>query len=296
MGFVLILIAAMSFGAMPIFARFAFAAGVDTNTMLMVRFLIGAVVMIPLVWLTRTPWPKGKYFWAAVGLGAGGFFLEALSFFYALTMASTGIVTLLLYLYPSLVALASAFFFGEHLSKVQLAAIGLALFGMALIVSLTGQNTPMGIALGVASAFIYTAYVIGCGKVTAHAPPLSTAAVIIASAALSYAALVLVTKLQLPTPEHQAQGWLALTALGVISTVFAIGCFVAGAHRIGATQASVVASVEPVITLTLAYVVLGESMTPRQILGACLVMSSVILLAAVNLRRPHPIEPEIPAT
>jgi drug/metabolite transporter (DMT)-like permease len=282
MGFVFVIIAACSFGAMPIFARFAYASGVDPNTLLAVRFLIATCVIVPFTRLLGLKWPKGRDFWTLCLLGGVGFFFEALTFFYALKHASTGMVTLLLYLYPTLVALVSVLFMKESMSATKMMAIVLALLGLTLTVSLDGQNTLLGIALGLSSAFIYAGFVIGSSRITQRVHPIASSCVIISSAALSYTLLVSFKGIHLPV---SALGWWSLVAIGTVSTVVAILSFLLGARMIGATRASVVATIEPLITLSLATVVLHENITSKQMTGGVLILSSCVLLA---VQRPVP--------
>ena len=71
--------------------------------------------------------------------------------------------------------------------------------------------------------------------------------------------------------------WLPLLGVGVISTALALQTFYAGARRIGAAQASLVSTVEPIYTITLAALLLGETLTPVQLLGGVLVIMGVVI-------------------
>ena len=66
-------------------------------------------------------------------------------------------------------------------------------------------------------------------------------------------------------------------AVAVISTFVAIQTFSAGSRRIGAAQASLISTVEPVWTITLAAILLGERLGPIQLVGGVLVISGVIV-------------------
>jgi drug/metabolite transporter (DMT)-like permease len=73
-----------------------------------------------------------------------------------------------------------------------------------------------------------------------------------------------------------AQAWLPLIGVGVVSTAVALQTFYAGARRIGAAQASLVSTVEPPYTISLAALLLGESLTPVQLLGGMMVIIGVV--------------------
>jgi drug/metabolite transporter (DMT)-like permease len=75
-------------------------------------------------------------------------------------------------------------------------------------------------------------------------------------------------------------GWLG--CLAVVSTVGAIALFFAGLQRVGPTAASILSTLEPVVTVGLASAVFGESLGPAQLAGGALVLAAV-----VAVRTPH---------
>jgi uncharacterized membrane protein len=125
-GLLLIAISAASFGVMPILARFAYAAGADPITTLWLRFGIAAVVMTVIMLVRRMPFPRGRVLLGLVLMGAVGYAGVSLAYFTALTMASAGLVALLLYLYPALVMVLSVLFLRERLSRVKVEVLFLA--------------------------------------------------------------------------------------------------------------------------------------------------------------------------
>ena len=118
-GLLLIAFSAASFGVMPILARFAYAAGANPITTLWLRFGIAAVVMTVIMLVRRMPFPRGRVLLGLVLMGALGYAGVSLAYFTALTMASAGLVALLLYLYPALVMVLSVIFWRERLSRVK---------------------------------------------------------------------------------------------------------------------------------------------------------------------------------
>lgn len=101
----LVALSALSFGAMAIFARFAFAGGVDVTALLFLRFLIAGALMAGVMIASRRPWPTRRNTLTLALMGGVGYVAQALCFFLALKHASAGLVALLLYLYPFLVTL-----------------------------------------------------------------------------------------------------------------------------------------------------------------------------------------------
>jgi drug/metabolite transporter (DMT)-like permease len=82
-----------------------------------------------------------------------------------------------------------------------------------------------------------------------------------------------------------AEAWIPLLGVGIISTAIALQGFYAGARRIGAAQAALVSTVEPVYTITLASILFGEMLTPVQLLGGAMVITGVLVAQLGSRRR-----------
>ena len=283
-GIAFVAISALSFGAMAIFARFAYAAGTDTTTLLALRFTLAAGVMATLAWWKGARWPRGSALAAVVAMGAIGYGGQAFSFFTALTKAPAGLVALLLYLHPALVAVLSALVLAERLDARRIAALACALAGMLLTVLPTlapdaaGRypDIGVGVAFGIAAAVIYAVYIVVGARIGARVAPLPMATIVIGSAAVLFATAAAV---QGPRWPATATGWLAVGAIALICTVMAISLFFAGLARVGPTQASTLSTIEPLFTVLLAALLLGETVTLAQVAGGALILGAGFMLA-----------------
>jgi len=88
--------------------------------------------------------------------------------------------------------------------------------------------------------------------------------------------LVTVTGGQWPATRA---GWISIIAIALISTVLGIVTFLAGLRRIGPANASMLSTLEPVVTVFLAAIALGETITFFRIVGGMMVLSAVILIS-----------------
>jgi drug/metabolite transporter (DMT)-like permease len=66
--------------------------------------------------------------------------------------------------------------------------------------------------------------------------------------------------------------------------------FFAGLSRVGPTTASILSTVEPLVTVMLASVVFGERLTPAQLAGGALVLAAVLVLRAHRVAEPEPVQ------
>jgi drug/metabolite transporter (DMT)-like permease len=275
-GTLYILASALCFGSMAIFARMAYASGVDIPTLLLLRFSTASILMWGILLLKGMKLPKGRGMVMLIAMGAVGYAGQAFSFFTALAYASAGLVALLLYTYPALVTILSRLVFKHPLTSVQIAAVAIALTGSIFIIGKAGDGKLLGIIFGLLAALIYSVYILAGSRFPKDVTPTASTTVIASSAAVTYSAVVAVKGFH---PPATGVGWLAVLAIAVVCTVLAILFFFEGLERVGPVRASVFSTVEPVFTVLLAAVILGEKITSTRVLGGTLIVAAVILLA-----------------
>ncbi len=270
----------LCFGSMAVFARGARDAGVDTSTLLLLRFSMASLAMGAVLLARRSRLPRGRDLAILVAMGAVGYAGQAFCFFTALALGSAGLAALLLYLYPALVALLAHAIFGHPLSRLQVAALAMALAGSALTIGRAGDAPLAAVVFGVLAALIYAGYILAGSRLSPEVGATASSAVIVASGAAVYACVGLARGLHLP---QRPEGWAYIAAIAGVCTVLAIGFFLAGLERIGPVRASVYSTVEPAFTLLLAALLLQEPVTLPRLLGGGLILGAVLLLARADL-------------
>lgn len=280
-GIILIIISAASFGTLGILGRYAYAEGMDTLSLMSLRFTLAALVLSILVIIRREPLPRGPTLLRLIGMGAIGYVGQAFCYLTALKYASPGLVVLLLYLYPVFVAILSALWLHEPLKPVQIPALVLALIGVALTVGPEGGKLP-GILLGISAAAIYSVYIIVGTKVMQQVSSFLSSTIIFFSAGVMSSLLMLINGPHLPTT---GRGWVVILLTVILATVIPVVTFLAGLKRIGATNASMLSTFEPAVTVILAALLLGEMLKPVTLLGGGLILAAVLLLMRGELGR-----------
>ncbi len=288
-GLVLILSSAAGYGTQAIFARLAYAAGANVATVLLLRFVLAIALLWPVLLLSR----RGRHAWKVIKRPKRLFSLLALgvlfsgnsiAFFTALTYLHTAVVELLLYLYPALVLALSAIFLHERLGLIKVLALVLAVAGSALTVGppgsialpgVTGGRVALGLALGVSAAVIYAIYIVSGTRLAGGSPADVTGAVSMTGTTLVFVLGALVG--DGATLHLSLNGWAAIGAVALFSTVIATSFFLAGLERLGPSRAAILATVEPIVTLILATVVLHDPPLWFQIVGGALILSAVVL-------------------
>ncbi|MEV4510183.1 DMT family transporter [Dactylosporangium sp. NPDC049525] len=307
MGPALCLVSAACFGALAIFGKFAYDAGVSPSALLLVRFtlaaaLLGAVLLLrpdlrraapggrrsagPADQAPTRRLPAHRVLATAIGLGAIGYAAQASLFFSALRLMDASLLSLILYTYPVLVTVAAVLLGRDRLTARRAAALVAASAGTLLVLAGAGGASfhPLGALLGFGSAAVYTVYILVADTIVHRLPPVVLSALVMTGAAGALAARATFTGGVDLT--FRPAGWFWLACIAVVSTVAAMLTFFAGLQRTGPSTAAILSTFEPVVTTALAALTLGESLTPLQLAGAALVLSSAAVLQTAS--RPKP--------
>jgi drug/metabolite transporter (DMT)-like permease len=272
---------AASFGAMAIFGKLAYDAGVGVLTLLVVRFVLAGLIL-SVANALRRPRPRlpgRRALLTALGLGAIGYAAQSGLFFTALTRINAGLTALVLYLYPALVTLGAVALGRDRLDRVRVGSLLLAFAGLALVLFVgdPAHVEPLGVALALGAAVAYTGYILISDTVLSdRVDPLGLSALVCVGAAASFALAAGVSGEA--SFSFDAIGWLWLAAIAVVSTVLAIVLFFGGLARVGPSRTSIISTIEPLVTVTLAFLVFGEQLSATQLVGGALVLASVVLV------------------
>ena len=157
---------AAGFGAMAVFGKLAYDNGATVGTLLAVRFALAAALFWALVFAegsARELRSVGRRDIAlALALGAAGYAAQAGCFFAALDRIDASLLSLVLYTFPGMVAVAAIVLGRERADSRRLGALGLASGGLVLVLASAkaGALDPVGTALAVTAAVIYTTYIL----------------------------------------------------------------------------------------------------------------------------------------
>jgi drug/metabolite transporter (DMT)-like permease len=163
-------------------------------------------------------------------------------------------------------------------------ALGLALAGTALTVGPEGGQLP-GILLAALAAIIYSVYILVGTQVIKQMSVWQSSTVIFASAGAMSGVLMYAKGPQLPAT---GTGWGVVASIALFATVVPVVTFLAGLSRIGPTNAAMLSTLEPVVTVLLAALLLGETLKPLALVGGGLILVAVVLLTRAELGHPDP--------
>jgi drug/metabolite transporter (DMT)-like permease len=288
-GALLCLTSAAGFATLGIFGRLASEAGASVTTTLLVRFALAALVFAVVLratggWVALRRLPR-RIVLTGLTLGAVGYSLQSGLYFAAIGRLDVSMVSLLLYTYPAFVTLAAVGLGRTEPSLRIGAALGVASLGLVLVLLAagTGAFDLPGALLALGASLTYTTYIMVSDRVVGEVDPFALALLVLTGATASFAVTGVATRtLRFGLP---ADAWLWLVLIALVSTVVAVSAFFAGLRRVGPSEAAILSTFEPPVTVALAFAVLGERLTPAQLAGGALVLAAVVVLQLPSRRR-----------
>jgi drug/metabolite transporter (DMT)-like permease len=295
-GIALVVVSAVTFGSGGLFAKPVYAAGVDWLTLMAWRFAIAG----GLAWLVLLARPGARRALRALPrrtvlatMGLGVLYVGNTATYYAaIETVPLGLSALIVYLYPPVVAVL-ALQFGRRLEgRRAWSALGIAVLGVALAVGGIDTSTapPVeGLVLILVSPLIYAVWIILAARhsgertdrvgresdVGANASAIG--AVMLSSTAVVYWAATLAIGHPVLPADVVPEAWPGIVAVAVIAGFVPVQAFYAGAQRVGAAQASLISTVEPLWTIAAAALLYAERLEPVQWAGGALILAGVVL-------------------
>lgn len=278
-GLIYIILSAMGFGIMPIFAKFAYEGGISPSTLLALRFIISGGLLFFYLRISGTSAKVTKKELIYLFL-LGGVFYSATSIFYftSIKFIPTALTVLLMYTHPMMVAILSSVFDKEKVTFKMCLAMGVAFIGLILILgnSFATRINGIGILLAMASAVSYSIYIFISSRVV------KGVASIVATSYISIFAFIGMLGIGLFQREisfnFNPTVVLPLAALVFISTILAILFFLRGIEALGPTRATIISMFEPVFAAVFSMVIFSEALTLLQYIGGMAVLSGAIMV------------------
>lgn len=287
-GSMFVVIAAASFSSKAILIKLAYGFGdsVSPIVLMTLRMAIALPIFLLVLYViekkTSTKALTKKEWSQLLGLGCIGYYLAAYLDFVGLSYISASLERLVLLLYPTLVVMISVIMFKHKITRRETIALSVSYLGILVVfaqeLSLAGNNVVLGSALIFGSALAFAIYLVGSGvmvrrigamRFTAYAMSIACLSTMI-HFSLDYDAAIF----SLPTEVYGLS-----LLMAVMATVIPTFMMNLGMQRIGANPASIISSLGPVMTIFLAYVFLGESLTAMQAIGAMLVVLGVTVVS-----------------
>ncbi len=287
-GILCVIAGTFCFASKGILIKLAYLYGISATPLLTLRMLFALpFYLATALWLNRSafePLQKGDV-WKIISLGLLGYYVSSLLDFLGLQYISAGLERLILYIYPTLVLLILAYWKHERINNTVKLALAIAYGGMLLVfahdlrLATDIDLTLLGALLVFCSTISFALFIVlagdmikkvGSTRFTAYGMIAACSGVL--AHGLSFGAI---ENLQQPQPVY-----LLAIALAFFCTVIPSFLMNKGISLVGSGNAALIGSIGPIITLFLGALVLHETITSIQLIGAGLVIGGVSLATA----------------
>ena len=282
-GYLLGAVAASTYGMNPLFALPLYDEGMNPDSVLFFRYLFAIPVLGLMLKL------RGRSFSITrsevLPLAAFGllFSFSSLFLFQSYNYMDAGIASTLLFVYPIMVAVIMALFFGEKLGLQTVLCIIVASVGIGLLYK--GEDgatlSLAGTMMVAASSLSYAIYLVGVNQTRLRDIPTIkvTFYVLLFGWGLFVVRALLGGGLQVP-PMDKWYLWGNLFALGLLPTAVSLLCTTAAILYIGSTPTAILGALEPVTAVFIGVMIFNESLTMRVIAGLSLIICAVTIVVA----------------
>lgn len=283
-GYLLVILSAVIYGFMPLGAKIIYADGVNPISLVLYRNCLSIPLLALLVKVSGEPMGIGlrdekKIFLLAL-FGSG---ITPILLFASYNHISSGMATVLHFIYPAAVVVAGVAFLKEKMRISQLICVLICTAGVCIFYAPGGSFNLLGSCLALLSGITYAGYILLLDKF--HITSISVFKlclyISINCSAILLTTCLLTDSLTLP---NSPTGWLACVAFSLCVAIGAVGLFQSGTMIIGAQRASILSTFEPITSLVVGVLVFHEQLTGRSIVGALLILSAVALIAVGDMR------------
>lgn len=283
-----VFLGSLCFGFLGVFAKLAYSRSITVGELLSFRFLAAAILLMSFMFLFKPTWLKIG--WKQVGisacLGIFGYACFGSLYFIAIQGMSISTAAILLFTYPFWVSLIGHFFLSKKLSGFDWGLLAVAILGMILLIFTEWQiGSPKYFLAGIGSAVFYAIYVLVSARLQNKIRPLSSSAYVIFFAGVG---LFIFHQPSLNRLfEFAWQDWAILLGIAFVCTIAPMTLILSSLQKIPESQTALLSMVEPLTASLASVFIFSESLEPRQIIGASLIITALILRIKSNIQTPN---------
>lgn len=273
-------VAAVCYGTNPLGAKFLYADGINTNTVLAHRFGIAMIILGIIMIVKKMSFKVTKReFGILASLGAL-FAVSSMTLYYSFLHMDAGIASTLLFVYPMMVAIIMTLFFKEKLTWVTVTSILLAFAGIFMLNGANGEGTlnAIGVILVMVSSLTYAVYIVIINRTQIKLPSIKMTFYVLltcVSCIIIHSFFKPETHLMLLTTPRQ-YGFALM--LAVVPSIMALVLLTVSIRHIGSTPSAILGALEPLTAVMIGIFVFKETFTLRLAGGIVLILSGVLLI------------------
>ncbi|HBA86516.1 MAG TPA: EamA family transporter [Geobacter sp.] len=273
-----IVASAAGFATLGILIKSAFAGGANITTILAGRFLIAGLFLVVYLKARGIPFRVDRRTAISLTLmGAIGYGGMSMLFANAIHYLPASLTAMLLYTYPALVTVLALLVGDERFNPAKGIALVVCTVGLVLLLGASFEGVRLeGVLSALGAASIYSCYIIIGNRILKNLDPMVTSLWVCTTAGLAFLLYGLATGELIYSMSPS--GWLSILGIAMLPTLIGVIGFFAGLRLIGATNASIISMLEPLITVVLSALLLGERITPLQGFGGAVLLFGGLVL------------------
>jgi drug/metabolite transporter (DMT)-like permease len=280
-GILLTVFAATSFGFIPLFAKIAFANGLNPYTFTLFRSLFATIELFTLLKIRKIDYTLEKEQYITLFKASFiGYSLTMLTLTLSYNYMSTGLATTIHFVYPVAVMVGSTFFFNEKINKRKIFSLVLSLTGIYFLASFDslGSTSIIGVLLSLFSGFFYAYYIltVAHGNIKEINPFVLIFYVSLFNSYILFAISIFLRKLE---TNYTFKGIVSTVLVALIANLVGMVSFKAGIKSIGPSTAAILSTFEPITSLILGMLVFREVLSWYHIVGCILIITSATIVA-----------------
>ena len=292
-GALMVFFGAITHSSKAIFIKLAYQYSIDSVSLVALRMLFALPFFLIIGYISgrrqKAPRLTTKEILAVGAMGLVSYYVAALFDFMGLQYITASLERLILFVYPTIVVLISATIYRKKITQAQFIALGFTYVGIIVVfagnLDMTKQkNFVLGAFLVFCCAVFYAIYMIGSEKLIPK-----VGAIRFTCYAMTFAALGILTHYLINNStsllDYPTEVYSLSIGMAIVATVIPAFLISAGIKRIGASDASIVASVGPIATIVMAYIFLNETLSVAQLIGTGLVLGGVLLISLRKQKR-----------
>ncbi len=279
-GILFTILAASSFGLIPLFAKIAYANGFNPYTFTLYRSLFASIEIFIFIKIKNIKYRVEKEQYITLfKVSLVGYSLMMLTLSISYNYMSTGLATTIHFIYPVVVLLASILFYKEKINKYIIIALVLSLIGMYFLVAFdsSGSISIVGVLLALFSGVFYAYYVLQ----VAYGNIKKIDSYVIAfyvSLFNTYNILIMTIIMGKLDFSYTYKGLLSTVLVALVCNLIGMVSFQKGLKIISATTATILSTFEPITSLIVGVLVFKELLYWYHIAGSILIIFSVIIV------------------
>jgi len=280
-GVLLIILAASSFGFIPLFAKIAYANGFNPYTFTLFRSLFASIELFILLKIRKINYTLEKEQYITLfKTSLIGYSLAILTLSLSYNYMSTGLATIIHFIYPVAVMVGSTFFFNEKIDNRIIFSLILSLTGMYFLVGFGSLESTsiIGVLLSLFSGIFYAYYVI----IVAHGNirKINSFVLIFYISLFNSCTLFVISIFMGKLESNFAfKGIVSTILVALVANLIGMVSFKAGLNIVSASTAAILSTFEPITSLILGMLVFKEVLSWNHIVGSILIITSVTLVA-----------------